>query len=139
VKLAAEPVHLPATATYPGLQPFIQQEAIAAAESAVTKARELLDQANRAVGEAKQQWVRLTDSQEGSGTLPAGSVSAATDSQAAIERAKSAARLAQSQLVTTEAKLGFVRARIAADAARFAAMPDPSAAELALGRPTTTC
>ncbi|MBI3464669.1 MAG: DUF1553 domain-containing protein, partial [Planctomycetes bacterium] len=54
-----ESVALPATAHYPGLRPFVQQETLAADEAAVAKSRSALDQANRAVEQAKLRLARL--------------------------------------------------------------------------------
>jgi hypothetical protein len=65
-----EPVSLPVTAYYPGLQPFVQQEALAAGESAVAKARTALDQANRAAEDAKQKLVALSDPKNASPDEP---------------------------------------------------------------------
>ncbi len=67
-ELRVEQIALPATAYYPGLQPFVQEETLATAEAAVVKARAALDHANRAAEEAKQKLVQLADPQ----TAPAG-------------------------------------------------------------------
>jgi hypothetical protein len=68
--LAIQPISLPPTASYPALRPHVQREAIAAAEGDLFKARKSLDDANRAVADAKLQLVKIRDSDLAAAAAP---------------------------------------------------------------------
>ncbi|MGO9920074.1 MAG: DUF1553 domain-containing protein [Isosphaeraceae bacterium] len=103
---AIKPVALPPETFYPGLRPFVREEAIAQSQREVLTKRAELIRAERAFAEAR-------------------GVSAALEAGQALALAKRALRAA-------EAGQNALEARIAADTARYAAVPRPDAA--ALGR-----
>ncbi len=115
-----ESVSLPTTAYYPGLQLFIQQEMLAADESAVAKARAALDQANRAVGESKHLSANATDEAK------------AAEADSAVRKGKAASAVVEKQLIAAEAKLCSTRARIDADNAHFSPSCNPNSETLAV-------
>ncbi len=124
-----EPVILPVTAWYPALRPHVQRETIAAAEAEAIKARMSLDDANRAVTDAKLQLVKIRETEAPAAAAP--NAVDPTDPEAAVERAKQAAGLAELQARASDARLAAVLARVAADNARFADPPDPRSGEAA--------
>jgi hypothetical protein len=103
---AIQPVALPPETFYPGLKPFVREEAIAQSKREVLAKRAELIRAERAFAEAR-------------------------DSSAADQAGKTLA-LAKRALKAAEAAHDALEARIAADTARYAAPPRSDAA--ALGR-----
>jgi hypothetical protein len=102
--IAIQPVSLPATASYPGLARFIQDEALGQARAGLVQAEELLAQAH---------------------------LDAKARPQEDASAARSVA-LADAAVATARAEFDSIQARIAADAARYAVPPWPEAP--ALGR-----
>src|SRR5262249_1059682 len=93
-RLRVEPVALPPEAWYPGLKPFVRREELAKRQAAVAAAEEALTQARSAL--AKK--------------------SAPADAAAAW-------RAADAGLVAARSELAWVRARLAADGARYLGEP----------------
>jgi hypothetical protein len=99
------PVPLPPTTYYPAIQPVVQSEALAAPEARATAAQAELDQA-------------ITELLES----PA--------DPAARARAETRRHLAVANLTAARAEVASVRARIAADSAKFAVPSDSKAREI---------
>ncbi len=104
IPFQVEPVSLPATARYPGLRPFVRDEALASANAEVTKER-------TAVEKARQ-------------VLPTGGAETAT-SPAAVELS-----VAEKRLAAAESALASLQARIAADDAKYTSPPAANVKEL---------
>ncbi len=99
------PIDLPAGAYYPGLSPFVRDEAVAQAQRQVQARKAGLIHAERTLARAQ--------------------------SIADADRSEKAVAMAKTSLRAAEAELGSVKARIAADTARFARPSQPGAANLA--------
>jgi hypothetical protein len=106
-------ITLPPEAYYPALQPHVQRELIAAAESEVTRAEAALKQANEAATAAQKTAASVLDA-------------------ATADSARTKAGLAEKILVASQARLASVKSRVAADNARYAQPPAANADELAV-------
>lgn len=127
-------VPLPAAAHYPGLQPHVQQQLNDAAAAAVAKSQEQQAASQTALSAVEARVKELAalaqqgvPAEEGKPD-PSAELSAAELAVAAARRAHSAAELAVAAAVAQQQSL---TARIAADAAKYAATVDPNAAPLA--------
>ncbi len=114
---------LPPRSYYTALQPHIQAEAIASAESDIQKATLDLDAARKA-GDAALERLTSLESE-----LSA-NASALAEARSAIAKAKADALLAETALRAARLELASRKARITADEARFAQPPDSKKAEI---------
>ncbi|MBI3836757.1 MAG: DUF1553 domain-containing protein [Planctomycetia bacterium] len=154
-ELKFEPVPLPPTAYYPGLQSFVQQESLAQAQAEVDRAESALAKTNTVLAEARKKLADFTAAKPappaaaetatqptavGSDEKPAEKAAGEEENPAASEEkklnaavaeAQSAAALAEQEMLTTSAGLVSVRAKIAADNVAFARPPAGNAKELA--------
>jgi hypothetical protein len=105
-QLKVTPVQLPQAASYPGLKPFIRQDALSKAETAVTAARAALHKAAQGVAAA---------------TAPAADGKTLPEALVALH-------LSEARLETAEAERESVKARIAADDVRYNQAPGDGAA-----------
>ena len=122
VSFKLEPVTLPASVSYPGLQPFVREEALATARADLEKAKAALPAAEEKFAEsvpAANQFVASSNPQP---PAPSPAISDA-DAQLALARAT---------LAAAEVNLQSLEARIAADRANYATPPSPNAKELSL-------
>jgi cytochrome c553 len=151
-----DPVALPPTAYYPGLQTFVRQETLAQVETelgrsepAMAKAVTTLAEARKKLADfsaAKTAAVAAKDAapaatQPTAETAPPAKTDAPAKTEtpeateatltAAITAAEGAAALAEQTLLAASSNLAAVRAKLAADDASFAAPPAANAAELA--------
>ncbi|MDX1943855.1 MAG: DUF1553 domain-containing protein [Pirellulaceae bacterium] len=147
VPFAVVPVSLPQVSAYPGLQAFMQEEALAAAKREVEKAKTSL-------GEAEKKWTEVVAAQATSTSplSPRGrgiggeGAAAPTIAESGIPQppappselidADSQLALSRATLAAAQANLTFAEARIAADKANYAAPPAANARELALAAGT---
>ena len=158
--LSIEPVVLSPVEHYPGLRSFVQQEELAqakanlakqeaamvAASDALAAARKRLDEFVAArVGPSKpaKAATTATDAVDGAGAPDEARQASDSESEepsdeanesgltGEIEKASTAAALAEGELLVASADLAATRARIAADNAAFAAPPAENAGELA--------
>jgi hypothetical protein len=159
--LQFEPIAYSPPAYYPGLQPFVQQEALAQSQASVAHAEAAMAKSNTALTAARKKLADFVAAKAvaaapkdppaaaatpAAPTTPAPNASPAPDAvaaekpaaeateasaNAAVDEAKNAAGLAEQEMLTAAARLVAVRAKIAADNAAFATPPDANAKELA--------
>lgn len=111
------PVSFSATAYYPGLQPFVQEETLAAANADVTKATTALTAAQNNLATAKQKLVELSSSAELAWS---------------VQKGEAAIALAEKTLASAQASLIAIQDRLAADRANYATPPAADARDLSL-------
>jgi Protein of unknown function (DUF1553)/Protein of unknown function (DUF1549)/Planctomycete cytochrome C len=126
-RLKVEPVALPPTAWYPGLKRFVQEEETAKRQAAVAAAEARLTAARVSLAAAEQ---RLTEAEAvawcAQRTLPPVVVDTLARREAAHEDAQGALRVAEAQADAARSERAALRARIAADRARYLGGPgDP--------------
>jgi hypothetical protein len=107
------PIKFSAIAYYPGLQPFVQEETLAAANAEITKASAALTTAQTNLATAKQ---KATD----------------TEVAAHVQQAVAAAALAEKVLASAQASLIAIQARLVADRANYATPPAANAKDFSL-------
>jgi hypothetical protein len=124
-RLKIAPVELPTTAWYPGSRPFIQEEEIKKAETAVATARSNLEDAQRVLPRAYQQ-LGMVESQPdvSQKILPPRLQDARSAAQAVVRTLENAVQRGEFQITAAQATLQAVRARITADRARFGNQAD---------------
>ena len=131
-----KPVELPATAWYPGLKPYVQQEELAKARAVVAAAEPVYAERRAQLLAAERQFVDVQKDAARAvanpdvihdGATPAGQLAASTNYRAAHLHF----RVGELNLRLAWALVRSLEARIAADNARFAgAAPSVSAPEL---------
>jgi hypothetical protein len=109
----SKPIELPPEAYYPSLAPHVQKQLIEAAEAESKQADAALHTANQEATAAAK---------SAAGPLDAGTADAARLKSSLAERIATAAKL----------RLESVKARVAADNAKYASPPSPNASELAI-------
>jgi hypothetical protein len=126
-QLRIVPVSLPPEATHPGLRPFVLEDHLRAAEAPIKAAQAALEKARGRLADA------LAKAEAGSSTLTTASVSDRdrVDLRSPVEVAKAEAMLAEKVLATAAAQPEALRARAAADGARYRQPPADNAEELA--------
>jgi hypothetical protein len=132
--LALKPVELPAAAYYPGLQPFVEHDALAAAESEIKKSAETLANQRHILErvqktqESDAEWTAIQAEARSSGLVPAqGPASRLRDT----EGLKLAVSESEKHLAAAEASRADLAARIAADHVKYSTPRAPQAADLA--------
>ncbi len=124
-QLKIEPVRLPSTSWYPGLQTFIQQEEVSRAEAAMTAAEAVFAKSKQFLAAAEQKQSEVERQKQ---AAPAqGVVGAATPptnaellkAQAALEDARLTYRVDETQVLAARTQALAINSRIAADRARF--------------------
>lgn len=137
-----EPIALPAEASYPGLKGFLRREEIASREAAATRAeqglfraRELAEAAGRGLAGAEARYapgVPRAFADPLMGVLAFPTVSSPTPeyhkARAVAETARLALRVEEAGAASARAELAAVRARIAADDARYGRAGNPAEA-----------
>ena len=124
-RLAIEPVDLPPHAYYPGLKPWIQQAQLAEHEASVAVAVSGLAEAKRGLSDAIVQLAAANAAQHpGDDTDESLAISDATKTALAqLDKAESIFRGAEARRATGDARLKSLRARIAADNAKYNEAP----------------
>jgi hypothetical protein len=120
---AITPVALPPPAYYPALQPTIRKESLAAAETAVIHARELLAATRKTADELAEKAATLA------ARLDAGP--ALVEVETRRKKAEADVTAAERGLAAALAGVESVKARIAADDAKFAPERDSKRADMA--------
>src|SRR5262249_6041307 len=122
-RLRIEPVQLPATASYPGLKPFVQQEERARREQALAAARTGLAAARRHLEEGQQRAAALEADTLDCPAKEPRVLDARQAWAAALRDAPAAVQAAEARLATAEADLEAITARVAADNAKYGRVP----------------
>ncbi len=123
VQFVVEPVSLPMQATYPGLQPFVRDESLAAAAAELKKATEGIAAAKVKFDAELGQAQSLPESLKIDVPTPPQVPASLTDAD--WQQA-----LAEKLLSLAHVNLDFVKARLAADDANYATPPASNAKEL---------
>ena len=136
--LAIQPVELPPTAYYPGLQGFVAAETLSSAEAEVQTSSAALAMAQQAVETARSQLLAFRQvtadatAEVRSLEITNSAVLSEADLSAAVQLAESAGKLTEKKMTVASATLDFARARIAADQANYAQPPAANSKDLSL-------
>jgi hypothetical protein len=143
--LKIQPVDLPPTAYYPGLQSFVTAETLKSAEEELQTSSAAFTAAQQAVAEAQSRLSAFRTSVADAATatpvqtdeirapeVAAEAVPGETELAAGVRLAESAAALMEKKMTVASARLDFARARVAADQANFSQPPAANAKELSV-------
>jgi len=125
-ELSVQPVELPASSFYPGLQNFVATESLNSAESEMKAASDAHGAAGTALESAQSQLLAFQKSAD---------ISEATLATA-VQQAEVSLQLAGLKLAVAAASVEFARARITADQANYSQPPAANAKELSLAAGT---